>query len=352
SMQVVKGAPGQGRKCMAFAVAWSACAGVGVVPAATTDPPIDRFLATFDTRADVPADAKALIRSRWADCRDCDAEEFLTQALAVVSPKFRDGLDAYDVDNFGQCVTMMHDLTSDADSFVAIHAAVYEIKSLVAVDRAMEAGERLKDLSARSDDIAAHSYFGAEVDFLRGYCLLADLQYGAASTTLKEFLAKHADASPRLVISAKQMLVELANREAGRLGDVVDLMDFSRRRLKNDDTGEIVRTRQQKIIDLLDQLIKEAEDKEKQSSSSSSSGGGSGNPSGGNPSNPMQQSRLPGGDPGDGPNRPARRANPGEMWGSMPPAERERVLQALRASFPSRYRQLVEQYYEELAKKP
>ncbi len=37
---------------------------------------------------------------------------------------------------------------------------------------------------------------------------------------------------------------------------------------------------------------------------------------------------------------------------SMPPAERERILQALRDSFPSRYRKLVEQYYEELAKKP
>ncbi len=36
----------------------------------------------------------------------------------------------------------------------------------------------------------------------------------------------------------------------------------------------------------------------------------------------------------------------------MPPAERERILQALRDNFPSRYRQLVEQYYEQLAKRP
>jgi hypothetical protein len=36
----------------------------------------------------------------------------------------------------------------------------------------------------------------------------------------------------------------------------------------------------------------------------------------------------------------------------MPPADRERILQALRESFPNRYRQLVEQYYEQLAKKP
>ena len=134
------------------------------------------------------------------------------------------------------------------------------------------------------------------------------------------------------MISAKQMLVELANREAGRLGDVVDLMDFSRRRLKNDDSGEVVRTRQQKIIDLLDQLIKEAEDKEKQSSSSSSSSGVSGN-SIRQPSNPMQKRLLPAETRGGRTRRQA--ANPGEMWGSMPPAERERVLQALRAYSPA-----------------
>ncbi len=330
------------------------CWCIGLIPAASaraTDSPVDRFLAMLDTRADLTAEAKALIRDRWADCKDCDAEEFLTQGLAVVSQKFREGLDAYDADEYARCAGIMHDLLDDGDQFVSVNAAVYEIKSLVALDRALEAGERLKEIALRSGDVEVFSYFGAEVDFLRGYCLLADLQYDAASAALKDFLTKHGDASPRLVISARQMLAELANRETGRLGDVVDLMDFSRKRLKNDDAGDAVRARQQKIIDLLDELIKEAEDKEKQNSSSSE-GGGSGNPQGGTPSNPMQQSQLPGGDPGGTPTKAARRASPGEMWGSMPPAERERVLQALRESFPARYRQLVEQYYEELAKKP
>jgi predicted Fe-S protein YdhL (DUF1289 family) len=48
--------------------------------------------------------------------------------------------------------------------------------------------------------------------------------------------------------------------------------------------------------------------------------------------------------------RQSVRARPGEEWGKMRPEERERVMQALRQSFPSRYRQLVEQYYRELAK--
>ena len=70
------------------------------------------------------------------------------------------------------------------------------------------------------------------------------------------------------------------------------------------------------------------------------------------PATPMSQSQLPGGSPQDDSSRPGRRANPGDTWGAMPPAERERILQALRESFPARYRRLVEQYYEQLAKQP
>ena len=36
----------------------------------------------------------------------------------------------------------------------------------------------------------------------------------------------------------------------------------------------------------------------------------------------------------------------------MKPAERERVLQVLKDSFPDRYRRLVEQYYQQLAQEP
>ena len=315
------------------------------------DIPVDHFLRQIEQNATLPADARELIKRQWADCDDCDAEEFLTQALAVISPKFRDGLDAYDADQYTQSAAIMHELIADADPFVAVHAAVYEIKALVALERMLEAGARLADLSASPHKVDTYSYFQPEVDFLRAYSMLADLRYEEAESALKRFLLDHADASARLTIAARQMLMELANREPEKLGDVVDLMDFSGKRLKSEDAGEPVRTRQQRILELLDKLIKDEEEKEKQSSSSSSGGSGSGTPNN-SPSNPMQQSQLPGGAPEAGQLRAARRASPGEAWGAMPPAERERVLQALRGTFPTRYRQLVEQYYEELSKKP
>lgn len=45
-------------------------------------------------------------------------------------------------------------------------------------------------------------------------------------------------------------------------------------------------------------------------------------------------------------------ARPGQAWGAMKPAERERIIQLLKDRFPDRYRRLVEQYYRELAKEP
>ena len=337
------------------AVGWCAMA-------VRADSPADRFIAGLDGNTSIPADARELIRSSWANCKDCNGNEFLTQGLAVVSPKFREGLDAYDAEEYADCAYIMRDLQADRNPFVATHAAVYEIKALVALERFVEAGERIQSVlygtaepGSATLDIPIYSYFEPEIAFLRGFCLLADLQYEAAQIALDEFVTTYPEASQRLVVAGKQMLMELLNRQPEQLGEVVDLMNYSGRRLHQSDSGETTRERQQRIIDILDQLIEEAEEQEKNSSSSSSGGGSGGGRSqqgGPNPSNPMQDSMLPGGQAQQGALREQRRANPGEMWGAMPPAQRERILQALHDNFPRRYRQLVEQYFEELAKKP
>jgi len=315
--------------------------------------PVDRFLAGLDSTASVPVEARQLLRSDWSGCDGCDPAEYLTQALAVMSPKFREGLDAYDADEYERCAKLMSELGSDADPFVATHAAMYEIKSLVALEQLVEAGQRIHQLAEGGGArVASYSYFAAELEFLNGFSLLADLQYDAAASALARFVAGYSDAPPRLLIAARQMLLELNNREPGRMSEVADLMDYSGRRLKSADGGEMVQTRQQRILDLLDQLIKEEEEKEKNSCNNPGGSSGGKSSSGRSPAKPMQQSMLPGGNPQEESLRASRRANPGEMWGAMPPGERERILQALRESFPSRYRQLVEQYYEELAKKP
>jgi tetratricopeptide (TPR) repeat protein len=316
--------------------------------------PADRFVATLDERSALPADARALIQKTWAECDDCDGEEFLIQGLTLLSPKFRDALDALDADEFGRAIAQLAELSDHPDPFISTNAAAYEIKALVHNEQLVETHQRIEDLlSDDAERLATYTYMAPEIEFLRGYCLLADVRYGEAMAALESFLAKYPDASQRLVISAGQMLLELKNRQPEKLGDVVDLMNYCGRRLRIADAGQTVRKRQDRIVELLDQMIEEAEQDEQMSESSGSQGSSSGRQGSQRPSKPMEDSVLPGGTPSDGPGlRESRRANPGEMWGAMPPAERERVLQALRESFPLRYRRLVEQYYEELAKKP
>lgn len=332
----------------------AACFWGGVTtPSRGADAPADRFVAALDANAAIPAEARAFIKETWAKCVDCDGAEFLVQGLSVLSPRFREGLDAYDRDDFVATANIMGALRADGDPFVAHHGAVYEIKALVALERMTDALERITAL--RADGGAAleqHTYQGSEIAFLYGFCLLQDLQYEAAAKALMSFLVERSDAPQRLVLSAQQMLAELEHRQAGRIGEVVDLMQFAGRRLQDGDTGDRLQGRQQRIIDLLDRLIKEAEEQEQSSSQSSSNSGGGGGSQNRQPQTPMQESRLPQGAPSGESLEAGRRANPGEMWGAMPPGERERILQALRESFPSRYRRLVEQYYEELAKKP
>lgn len=315
----------------------------------------DRFVAHIQSDPSVPADAKELIRRAWSECNGCDGDEFLTQGLAVLSPRLREGLDAYDAEAYVQSAAIMRDLSKDANPFVAAHATVYEIKALAQAEQFPEANERIESLGADGNSaVAERTYLAPDIAFLRGFCLLADVRYREAAEALESFLRENVDASPRLVVPAQQMLLELSNRESGGMSDVADLMTSCGRRLKWADGGEGVRSRQQKIVDLLNQLVDDAEKREKEQSQSGGGGGSGGSSkSGRSPSSPMQQSTLPGGtSAATEALREQRRANPGESWGSMPPGERERVLQALRESFPSRYRRLVEQYYEDLAKKP
>jgi hypothetical protein len=126
-------------------------------------------------------------------------------------------------------------------------------------------------------------------------------------------------------------------------------MDYVADRLRVSDPTERVRDRQEDILAMLDKLIEQQQQKEQQG------GGGKGGPGqrSQGPAQPRGQGRekseAPGGSGKIGELHRAAQAVPGQAWGDLPPAERERILQSIRERFPSRYRRLVEQYYRNLA---
>jgi hypothetical protein len=285
---------------------------------------------------------------------DTDDEALLIEVLVLMSPEFRSALDAYDEEDYAACVAALKPLHDAKDPFVRYNARSYAAKALVHMDRLVEAQERIEALLDVARGLAMHSLDEPELVYMLGYCQVQNLEHAAAQATLEGFLRDFPDASPRFVVTAKQMLAELARRIPESMGEVADLMGFSEKRLAASDPSERTQTVQDRVVELLDKLIEEVENQEQQASSSSNQSQRSRQRSQQQPQpqSPMDKSQLPPGSPQDGTKRPGRVVDPGDAWGAMPAAEREKVLQVLRDRFPGRYRALVEQYYESLAEQP
>src|SRR5207249_10642849 len=101
-----------------------------------------------------------------------------------------------------------------------------------------------------------------EVSFLRGVAEVALLKHGEAMETLNRFLTDYPDAPERMRVGAFRQFEQLKLFQEGTLSDVHLRMDYSRRKLTLADTGGETRQQQDKIIEILAKLIKEAEERE------------------------------------------------------------------------------------------
>jgi hypothetical protein len=136
---------------------------------------------------------------------------------------------------------------------------------------------------------------------------------------------------------------ELATDEPKPLALVERRMRDAHRRLAASEADETTLERQQQIVRDLDKLIKDLEKQQQQAQQAAQQAGAGGS----QPSSPAEDSR-----PGElkGPGEVERkRVVAGGEWGSLPPAERERLAQGIARDFPGHYRQLVEEYFKTLA---
>lgn len=364
----------------------SAFGQVTTAPAATTQPAnaaddawsrarreqdrktIVRFVEHVKTSPFTPGARKA-VEDGWAklDPKD-DPRPFMISGIAILSPEYRESLDLLEKGDPSAAAQRISPMVESKDPYIADHAATLLSRCLVEQDMAEEAVKLLTSLHEKREALARDTFLAPEVEFLLGYAQLLSLNYEQAGTTLAGFERQYIDAPEPLRLQARQMLQELAGRQPDGLSDVSDLMTYAGRNLKHARAGEPIQQRQQQAVDLLTKLIEQAEKQEQQQQQQQQSQGGKCKKCGGKgcekcqgtgkqsqaqgaPVRGAERSVLPLGPGSKGGNlHPSARARPGEQWGRMRPEERERVFQALRQNFPSRYRQLVEQYYKELAK--
>lgn len=297
--------------------------------------------------AENSAAVAVILKSLENDYTGDDGESFVPDSLAVLYPRFRKALEAFDDERYADVVKLLKPLNGNDDPFLAANASYFHARALTERGLMEETETFLEPWLKADGPLIARTPYAAHLWFINAVCQFNNLRFEPADKSLKHLLAEYTDAPEPVRVGARQLALEIKRREIGSLGQVSELMTYAADRLKVSDSAERVRRRQEEAAKLLERLIKQAEQREKKQS-----GGGSAKPGGqkqGSPTKPAERSQLPSGAGEIGELRDPGRADPGELWGKLPPAERERILQSLRSRFPSRYRELVEQYFRSLA---
>ncbi len=169
------------------------------------------------------------------------------------------------------------------------------------------------------------------------------LQKDKCLPTLKLLLESEDTIPRRYATTARLMQSDIEPLKSDSLDEISRLMESIRVRLGHGRAGTRVRQEEDDVIAKLDKMIENLEKQAQQSSASSSGGQGSNQPS-----SPMEDS-VPGGQTGPG-NVDPKNLGSRTDWGNLPPKEREEALQQLGKDLPSHYRDVIEEYFQKLAK--
>jgi hypothetical protein len=171
------------------------------------------------------------------------------------------------------------------------------------------------------------------------------VQADRADATLAELLQRSDELPTRYQKLAMLMQRDLASLEDESLDHIARRMADVRRRLELGRAGQTVQGVENGVIESLDKLIKKLEEQAQQQAQAAAAAGGS-QPSG----TPMQDSRLA---ELKAPGKVDRRdVGHGANWGEMPDKQREQALLDIGREFPSHYREVIEEYFRQLAAEP
>ena len=168
------------------------------------------------------------------------------------------------------------------------------------------------------------------------------LQREEGLRAIRRLLAAEEQCPRRYVAVAKLMEQDLKGLKEDTLDHIARRMDDSRRRLDLGQGGPEVRGVQDGVIKSLDKLIKQIEDQQQKLEQQGAMGPG------GNQSNsPAPESRIL---DGKGPGNVVKRdIGQKSGWGNISPKQREEAIQQIGRDFPPHYRELIEQYFRQLA---
>ena len=320
---------------------------------ASQDEVIARFMQHTLQDKSVAAETRVKILSELdAAAKDQAGEYTLTRVMVAVNPDLGKALADFADEDFDKAIAGLKKLSKSNDHYLAAHADFYLARAFMVQENFEEALPIFDKLAgAERSELTLHA---GESLFYKGICHDKLLERVEALISLATYLRQNPDAPERLWVGASHKVEELKAMIDGSLWDVENRMDYSRRRLDLEKPDDPTQKQQKTIVAMLDKLIEEAEQKENSGGGGGGGGGqgqgqGPGGPRGNQqPSSPATESTAPEGSAEIGSLHRVNRGNASDSWGNLKKKEKQDVINAFKAKFPSRYRQAVEEYYKRL----
>lgn len=221
-----------------------------------TEKVVASFVKHVDALDSVDSKQKSVIKKSAADE---PAPDVVTDGLIAIYPDYAKAVQSSDDDDINEAVRLLSPLADADDKYLAADANFYLARALMNNERFEEAMPRLKQLNGAMGEYSVHQ---GSAQYFVGVAQAGLLKNKEAINSFMQFLQFNPDAPERLRVSAWRQVQELQAIQAGKLTDVSQRMDYSRRRLELTETDESTQEQQDKIVDMLTKLIKEEEKKE------------------------------------------------------------------------------------------
>ncbi len=311
---------------------------------------IDRFVTHVDESSSIDAAVKANVKAAVEQlARDAETQaDAISEGLMLAYEGYREALAAADADASASA-SQLKPWIESKDPFLVADASFSLARVLVNAEQFEDSVPLLESVAGPQANFTLHS--GAATYYL-GVAQARLLQNQQAIDTLGYFIQNYQDAPERLRVSAWRQMQELATIAEGQLADAHQRMDFSRRKLDQEDSGEITQEQQGKIVGILAKLISEQEKKECSSCNSKKNcqneSQSQAKKPGKKPSDPQANKSQQGGQ-SNNPNGVAQRVyndGPASPWSKLRDRNRDPAYTAIKDQLPAKYREIVERYTE------
>lgn len=276
-----------------------------------------------------------------------DYSELIMNTLVFLNKDYASGLFAFSTEKMSTAEKYFDKIEPQNNLYLKAYQLYYLARVKIILENYETAEEILNDFLKDNLNYTTHQ---ADAFFLLAVCYYYQFKRVKSKAILETFEKRFPNAPERMLVGAYQLLNKIEMFEEGSLSDVEERMEYSKRKLKMNDTEKPAIDNQEKVIAILDKLIKESEQDEQNQRNKNKSKNKSGQGGDGEPSNPAEESNAPEGESKIGQLKRINRGNRDEEWGKERDKEREKIMNALKEKFPERYRELIEQYYKGLQK--